>query len=268
MSQSVNEFFDRLWGNYIEITPSAKKIHQVLGDGSDIINDHVAFRTFNLPGINLSALASFFTDMGYQEKGQYEFTSKKLNAKHFEHVDSTLPKVFMSELKLELCSDALNNIVNRLMAQLDRSLLGDSRFLYSGGHWQVSYQDYLALLEESEYAAWMAAFGYRANHFTVSVNHLKQFKTLQDVNRVLKDNGFSLNQSGGEIKGSSEVMLEQSSTMADKHIVKFSDGERAIPGCFYEFAYRYPQADGRLYQGFVEASADKIFESTHSHTGR
>lgn len=268
MSQTVNEFFDRLWKNYIEITPSASKIHQVLAGGSDIINDHVAFRTFNLPEINLEVLAAFFREMGYQEKGQYVFKSKNLNAKHFEHTDKRLPKVFISELRLELCSDELNSIVNRLVSQLDSASLEDNSFLYSGTHWKVSSQDYLALLEESEYAAWMSAFGFRANHFTVSVNDLTQYKTLQQVNQVLKDNSFSLNQSGGEIKGSKDVMLEQSSTLADKHLVEFSDGKKEIPGCFYEFAYRYPQADGSLYQGFVEASADKIFESTHSSTSR
>lgn len=264
MSQKVNEFFDRLWKNYVEITPSANKIHKLLGNGSDIINDHVALRTFNLPSINLGVLATFFTEMGYEEKGQYEFKSKKLNAKHFEHADSRLPKVFISELRLELCSDKLNNIVNHLVSQVDDTALESNSFIYSGTHWKISYQDYLELLGESEYAAWMAAFGFRANHFTVSVNYLDRYKTLAEVNQVLKDNHFALNVSGGEIKGSESVMLEQSSTLADKHLVHFSDGQKEIPGCFYEFAYRYPQADGSLYQGFVEASADKIFESTHS----
>ncbi len=32
---------------------------------------------------------------------------------------------------------------------------------------------------------------------------------------------------------------------------------------FYEFAKRYPTANGKLYQGFVAASADKFFESTN-----
>ncbi|MGL4837356.1 MAG: DUF1338 domain-containing protein, partial [Shewanella sp.] len=35
------------------------------------------------------------------------------------------------------------------------------------------------------------------------------------------------------------------------------------PSCFYEFALRYPKANGELYTGFVAASADKIFESTN-----
>lgn len=264
MSQKVNEFFDRLWNSYIEITPSATKIHKLLSNGVEIINDHVALRTFNLPNINLEVLAAFFIEMGYQEKGQYEFKSKKLKAKHFEHSDSTLPKVFISELTLELCSDRLNSIVNKLVSQLDVKVLENNSLLYSGTHWSVSYQDYIELLDESEYAAWMAAFGFRANHFTVSVNHLEGYETLPDVNQALKDNHFALNMAGGEIKGSSEVMLEQSSTLADKHLMHFSDQKKEIPGCFYEFAYRYPQQDGSLYQGFVAASADKIFESTNS----
>jgi hypothetical protein len=95
-------------------------------------------------------------------------------------------------------------------------------------------------------------------------NTLADFDTIEQVNAALKAAGFVLNTVGGEVKGDPEVMLEQSSTMADKAEVAFSDGVRAIPSCFYEFALRYPQADGVLYPGFVEASADKIFESTNA----
>ncbi len=66
------------------------------------------------------------------------------------------------------------------------------------------------------------------------------------------------------MKGSPEDLLEQSSTMADRVVVRFSDREATIPSCFYEFALRYPKPDGELYSGFVAASADKIFESTHA----
>ena len=51
--------------------------------------------------------------------------------------------------------------------------------------------------------------------------------------------------------------------MADKMPVAFSDRTVDIPSCFYEFAQRYPLPNGDLYQGFVAASADKIFESTN-----
>ena len=147
---------------------------------------------------------------------------------------------------------------------MDGNAVTRDDFLYSGRHWQVSLADYEQLLSESEYAAWMAAWGFRANHFTVSVNHLQQFATLEAVNERLKTAGFVLNTSGGEIKGGPAVYLAQSSIMADRADVDFSGTTKSIPSCFYEFAQRFVQPNGQLYQGFVEASADKIFESTNS----
>nr|WP_293271384.1 hypothetical protein [Nannocystis sp.] len=44
--------------------------------------------------------------------------------------------------------------------------------------------------------------------------------------------------------------------------MEFSDGVYAVPGCYYEFARRYPGPDGALFDGFIEGSADRIFEST------
>jgi hypothetical protein len=98
----------------------------------------------------------------------------------------------------------------------------------------------------------------------VSINELAKFDDIESVNQALKDAGFALNTSGGEIKGSPEVLLEQSSTLADDSEVEFSDGKMAVPSCFYEFALRYAKPDGELYTGFVAASADKIFESTNA----
>lgn len=100
----------------------------------------------------------------------------------------------------------------------------------------------------------------------MSINHLSRFKTVAEINQTLKDNGYRVNSSGGEIKGSPEELLEQSSTMADRADVRFTDQTAAIPSCFYEFARRYAKPDGELYSGFVAASADKIFESTDSRT--
>ena len=97
----------------------------------------------------------------------------------------------------------------------------------------------------------------------MSVNYLPGFDSLEQVNETLKQSGFTLNTSGGEIKGSPEVYLEQSSTMANRVPVEFADQTVEIPSCFYEFAKRYETADGKLYSGFVAASADKIFESTN-----
>lgn len=259
----AQDFFAALWADYIQRTPSAAKVHEVLADGETIINDHVAFRTFNIAPVNLEVLAQHFMNMGYFANGDYHFEAKKLRAKHFEHSNPNLPKVFISELLVEEFSPELQAIVQDMVASIDAQAVQQASFMYSGTHWQVSFADYEALLAESEYAAWMSAFGFCANHFTVSVNDLPNYSSLESVNQRLKDAGFTLNSSGGEIKGSPAVFLEQSSTMADQIEVPFSDKTATIPSCFYEFAKRYEIAEGKLYTGFVAASADKIFESTN-----
>ncbi|GGW67751.1 DUF1338 domain-containing protein [Alishewanella tabrizica] len=266
MHTDVNALFENLWQNYLSVTPSAQKVHALLGSSQqdDVINDHIALRTFNLPKVSLDKLAAHFLALGYKEGGEYHFEAKKLYAKHFEHADPTLPKVFISELLLDKCSASLKSTIEDLVAQIPEEAVSADNFLYSGTHWQVSSSTYQQLLAESEYAAWVAAWGYRANHFTVNVNYLEKYAALEDVNAALKQAGFLLNTAGGEIKGTPEVFLEQSATLADIVPVQFLDGETQIPSCFYEFARRYPLANGQLYSGFVAASADKIFESTNA----
>lgn len=263
MQNKLDFLFASLWQDYISITPSAHKIHDLLGQHGDIVNDHIALRTFNLEKVNLDKIASHFIKLGYEAKEDYNFEQKKLRAKHFEHPQAGYPKVFISELLVEEFSENLQSLVKQMVDQIDEAAVAADDFVYSGTHWQVTAQQYDSLLEESEYAAWMAAWGYRANHFTVSANHLQGMEQLENINTTLKDAGFELNTSGGEIKGGKDVCLAQSSTMADKAKVQFSDIERVLPSCFYEFAQRYPMPNGKLYQGFVAASADKIFESTN-----
>lgn len=267
MHVSTDSLFSALWEDYTAITPSARAIRTLLkhrSQSDEIINDHVAFRTFNLAKTQLSKLAAHFEALGYSAQGDYNFEAKKLTAKHYQHKDLTKPKVFISELRVEELSDNAQAIIQNMLKNFDENVTTQDNFLYSGTHWQVSQADYRALLAESEYAAWMAAWGFRANHFTVSVNHLNAVPDLSATNQILKNAGYVLNTAGGEIKGGRDVCLAQSSTMADKMPVQFSDAELTIPSCFYEFAERFPLPNGELYQGFVAASADKIFESTNA----
>ena len=136
--------------------------------------------------------------------------------------------------------------------------------LFSGSLFsQLSIDVYNKLREESEYAAWFYVFGLRANHFTVSINSFKNYDNIFKVNELLKENGFTLNSSGGEVKGTPSDLLQQSSTMADVVKVKFKEGVFEVPCCYYEFAQRYPDSNGQIYSGFIVKSADKIFESTN-----
>ncbi|HIF9065080.1 TPA: DUF1338 domain-containing protein [Photobacterium damselae] len=258
--------FSQLWQDYItRLCPSAEKVQQLLTEDDPLMNDHIALRTYNLPRCGLDRVAAAFIAVGYEPKGQYKFEEKKLYAEHFEHPNPVVPKVFISELQLGQCSSQLQLLVRKLLDQVPHGYFSNSMFLSQGRPWTLSYQEYQMLAQESEYAAWVAAHGFGANHFTVSINPLEQFTEVAEVNHYLTHNGFAINQAGGAVKGSAALMLEQSSTMADKVMVEFSDGKQLIPGGFYEFAKRYPMANGDLFSGFVEASANRIFESTYQN---
>lgn len=260
-----DELLRLLWDNYLQITPSAKRIHQIFEEqGEQVLNDHIALRTFNDPRVNIDVIARPFIKLGYVEKGEYEFKEKKLLAHHYEiPKDDNAPKIFISELILEQCSEELQKIIAGAIDQIPDEALNSDSLLLQGRLWDISFQDYEILRKESEYASWMYVFGFCANHFTVFVNELKPQGSLEEVNEFLKSNNFKLNDAGGEIKGTPSQFLEQSSTIADQVPVHFGTTIKNIPSCYYEFARRYPLPDGSLYQGFIAASADKIFESTN-----
>ncbi len=259
------EIFERLWIHYSCENPSAGKIYDLFQkSGERVINDHVAFRTYDDPRVNMEVIAKPFVKAGYQPAGDYLFKDKKLRARHYElpgHPES--PRVFISELMLHSCSPWLQETVKACIDAVPGSNLGAMDLIFKGTVFKpIYYEVYNRLREESEYAAWLYVFGYRANHFTVSINYLEHFKTIAEVNTFLKTAGFPLNSSGGEIKGSPGQLLEQSSTLADRIRVEFEEGKFEIPSCYYEFALRYKDKTGELFNGFVTGSADKIFEST------
>ena len=257
------ELFDVLWQAYVELCPDAAPIHALLAArGETVVNDHIALRTFDDPRIGLAVLAASVTAQGYEPKQEYRFEDKHLFARRFEHGDSGQPKIFISELCTSAFSDVFQARVRGLVDQLPANIPGRWDLPALGRPWDLSYDEHEALRAESEYAAWLAAVGFRPNHFTISVNALTSFASLSELNEFLEANGFALNASGGKIKGTPEDRLEQSSTLAGEIVVSFSDGPHTIPGCYYEFARRYPDASGRLFSGFVPGSANKIFEST------
>jgi len=257
--------FKLLWKQYTGENPAAGQIHNLfVNSGERVVNDHVAFRTFDDPRVNIDVIARPFIEAGYRPAGEYHFEVKKLRARHYELPENPeSPRVFISELILDEFSEELRSTIRGQLDAVPQELLASPNLIFQGTIFgSVSYDVYMRLRKESEYAAWMYAFGYRANHFTVSINYLNNFEEIAEVNSFLKAHGFQLNSSGGEIKGTPEQLLEQSSTLADKIEVSFRDGIETIPGCYYEFARRYPDAKGELFSGFIAGSADKIFEST------
>lgn len=270
----LDTFFTRLWQQYCTICPQAVDIHKLFANqGEELVNDHVAFRTLADSHISMDILEYEILALGYRHLDSYQFETKKLNARCYVH-DKSPTKIFISELRWKKLSEPaqliIENIIEQAHATLKSPLLEQSSarispLISAGRLWQLpSYADYQTLSKESEYAAWLSIWGLRANHFTIFVNHLAKYGQLSEVVELLQQQGYALNTAGGLIKGTKADLLIQAATMADTCMVDFSDaGERAISSCYYEFAQRFNQESGGLYQGFVPHSADKIFESTN-----
>ena len=260
---TTSELLDALWRDYTAATPQAERIHQLLVDRGEIVhNDHVALRTYDAPNIGLEVLAKPFEACGWSARERYRFDEKHLRARYWQHDDPNLPKIFISELCIAEMSPRTQAIIGGLVGQLPAAFASRPDLPWAGRPWRVTHAEYRELLAESEYAAWVAAFGFRVNHFTVDVGALASFPDLQALVAFLVEHAFVMNGSGGVIKGSQAERLAQASTMADAIEVEFADAKVKIPSCYYEFALRYPLPNGETFQGFVPASADKIFEST------
>lgn len=260
------DVFNTLWKNYTLQNPSAQAIHDLFTkENEQVINDHIAFRTFDDPRMNIKVLSKKFIKLGYEQKGEYKFEDKHLNAIHLEHPTiENAPRVFISELILSEFSEEFQKTVKRRINSVGNAYYADPDLIHKGSVWgKPSYADYQFLRKESEYAAWLYIHGFRPNHFTVSINALKKYNTIEKVNQFIKDSGYEMNTTGGEIKGVPESFLQQSSTLAEMIQMEFEEGTYEVPACFYEFAIRYPDANGQLFSGFIAANANKIFDSTN-----
>lgn len=262
----VDVFFKLLWQDYLAIAPQAKVIHDLFTEqGERVVNDHVAFRSLSNSPIDIAHLEPLLIAMGYLVQDEYQFESKKLLAKSYIHNSQAQPKIFLSELQRHLLSPHSQTILSALVQQIPLDAASNPKVFSSGLLWlPLSFDDYQVLVEESEYASWLSTLGLRANHFTVSLNHLQGEPEMQAVIELLDQKGFAMNKAGGTIKGEPKDLLVQAATLADKVRVEFSCGTtKQVPSCFYEFARRYPEANGVLFEGFITNNADKIFESTH-----
>ncbi len=262
---TTDQFFDRLWLDYTSMTPQAQQIRNAFEQrGEHIVNDHVAFRTLALDPIGIGRLEPLLLGLGYMPFEPYQFEEKKLRAWGYLPPEPRLPRIFLSELLVDQLSAPAEKILRRIASEVDPKQVESLDVFYAGRLWSaVTWEEYQTLAAESEYAAWLAAIGIRPNHFTISVNHLAHCDQVEQVLHVVEGLGLKVNSAGGRVKGSPKVLLEQASTLADTVTMEFAHGlRRDVPSCYYEFAKRYPDARGQLFQGFVAASADKIFEST------
>ena len=286
-----------LMGRYRERVPDVNGIidamitEGVTANAGEIENDHIAFRTMGVPNLGIASFEKIFLHYGYQKRDEYNFIEKKLTAYWFSPPQPRFPRIFVSELRVHELSEQARQIIRHYTDQVvsdpvDALDLDDASAVDTFLHqplWQTpTLDDYLTLLNESEYAAWVIYNRYYLNHFTISVHNLKPgYNTIGDFVAFLERNGFKLNNAGGKIKISPDGALRQSSTIAQMLDAEFADGKiHRIAGSYVEFAerlvlppFRDLPADQIVREhrreGFEASNADKIFESTFtSQTGR
>jgi len=281
---------DGLMSRYMERVPdvhgviSAMIEEGIIGNAAEIENDHIAFRTMGVPHLGIGSFEKIFLHYGYTRRDHYHFAAKKLDAFWYAPPEPRLPRIFVSELRVNdlpaETQDIIHSYTDSVQADpvdsidLDNAQAVDE-FLHNGLWRRPTFSDYQALADASEYAAWVIYNRYYLNHFTISVHNLKQgYNTVALFNEFLEKHGFRLNDSGGKIKKSDDGLLLQSSTVARKVEAEFADGVKVeIPGSYVEFAERkilpaYRDNTGTVprehrREGFEAANADKIFESTY-----
>ncbi len=296
-NQPLDAVMNGLMRRYQKRVPDVKTIlnsmeHEgIIANADDIENDHIAFRTLGIPHLGIASFEKIFLHYGYQKRDYYHFEGKKLDAYWFSPPEPHYPRIFVSELRVNELSDEAQRIIQSYTNEVksdpvDSLNLDDGEAVDAFLHqplWRTpSLSDYLSLLKESEYAAWVIHNRYYLNHFTISVHNLPEgYNTVAEFNDFLEKQGIKLNDSGGKIKESPDGGLLQSSTVAQMLEAEFANGEKhMISGSYVEFAERrvlpefadLPAAQIQRQHrrdGFEAGNADKIFESTYTtQTGK
>ncbi|MBC8155376.1 MAG: DUF1338 domain-containing protein [Bacteroidetes bacterium] len=294
----LDAVLDGLMSRYQQRVPDVQAIIGAMIDtgiiqsAEAIENDHIAFRTMGVPNLGLQSFEKLFLRYGYEKRDAYNFAEKKLSAYWYSPpAGENYPRIFASELRVSELSATAQAIIHRYTDTVtsdpvDSLNLDDADAVDQFLHqplWQTpTLDDYLMLLNESEYAAWVIYNRYYLNHFTISVHNLKPgYNTIDEFVAFLESRGFRLNSAGGIIKVSPDGGLRQASTVAQLIDADFADGKtHRIAGSYVEFAERRVLAAfadvpagqiGRQHrrEGFEASNADKIFESTFTaQTGK
>ncbi|MBN1951084.1 MAG: DUF1338 domain-containing protein [Bacteroidales bacterium] len=283
----LNSLFEVYQENVTDVRKITRALinRGIISSQSDIVNDHIAFRTLGVDHLGIKSLEKIFLAQGYTRMEAYRFEAKKLNAFWYAPPSPVYPRIFISELRVEELSGDSQNIIRNYTAPIqhdpvDSLDLSDGESLAGFLHsplWETpTLGEYQTLLNESEYAAWVIYNRYYLNHYTISVHMLPEaFNTLDRFNRFLEEIGIILNTAGGKIKTSQDGLLLQSSSVSALKEAVFGCGSISkIPGSYVEFAERrvLPQFEHlpkneirpqHRREGFEAQNADKIFESTY-----
>ena len=118
-STAMTQILDALFKVYEARVPDVRKItramidKKMVKDQSDIINDHIAFRTLGVPNLGIASFEKIFLTHGYRKMGSYHFDAKKLDANWYAPPTEDIPRVFISELCVHELSENAQHIIKK-----------------------------------------------------------------------------------------------------------------------------------------------------------
>ena len=294
----TSQLLDQLWTQYLyRVSYARKYVDLVNQKGGKVVNDHIAFRTFNThtgeQPEGIRAIKHLLNFLDYQPVETYIFKKKKLKAIHFEHPDELFPKIFVSQLEVEQLPEWAQTIINNSVCDTPYLLSDQSLELlsmlkadgklpkiaaeglvidmaqYFRRPWQPPRkEDVLKLNDVSQYAAWTLLHGNSVNHFTAFINHqnVKEWPDLETTCKGLEAAGVPMKEN---IEGQKGSKLQQSATKAVKTEVdvRGDDGPEKITWtyAYYELAERnFIEENGtkKLFSGFLGEQATHLFDMT------
>ena len=285
----LERLFGGLWHEYRGRVDYAKTYEDILKSrGGNFQNDHVAFRTFatQAGASGIAAISRPFEALGYRPAGTYDFPDKHLTSIHFAPPSDSLPRLFISELRVWELSPKARRIVlasttktapglsdEELAGLAELSKLGAAKREKLLRRWAAQFArrwpapkeaDAKTLERESQFGAWTLLHGHTVNHFTAAV-HAHAVDELDDIDKTiaaLKAAGVPMKP---EIEGDAGSRLRQSSTLAVVIPVEMRAGARLVKRpwtyAYFEIAER-PLIDGRRFEGFLGGQATNLFEMT------
>jgi len=294
----TKQFLERLWQQYIKRVSYANKyVDLVNQNGGNVVNDHIALRTFNTrtgeQPEGIRAIKHILNCLEYKPAADYNFAKKRLNAVHFEHPYKNFPKIFVSQLEVKLLPEWAQKIINKTVTDTPYILTDSSIELlqklknegelpteaaellvadlvqYFRRPWGIPQkEDVLKLNDVSQYAAWVLLHGNSVNHFTALINYqdVAQWPDLETTCKALEAAGIPMKE---QIEGKRGSKLRQSATKAVKEEVEVK-GEYGVEKitwtyAYYELAQRgFIDENGskKLFSGFLGEQAAHLFDMT------
>ncbi len=248
-ASTATRLLDLLWERYAAEVPPARTFAQL--SGGTFRNDHVAFRSLGRPGGGIALFRRVFEPLGWRPAGAYSFPDARLDAIYLAHPEG-LPRVFLSELRATELSPAAQALLARLPADPEPPPAGappEALAAWFAAPPPPSAAALLALEKESQYGAWLLAFGRKVNHFTGAVDDIDAW-----VARM-REAGVGMK---ADIEGAPGTALRQTATQAHPLPVALAEGgSRPWPYAYFEIAQRTAGFDG-----FLGPQARALFDMT------